>query len=93
MIEVARVVPSAGTTFGGMATSVKSGIGIELNVQRIAPSDSVPLSATIRETAKLSTNNSNRTLLSVGERLTDFPNIPNKLRQGHDGKMVPRPLS
>ena len=93
MIDVARVVPSAGTTLGGMATSVKSGIGIELNVQRIAPSDSVPCSDTIKENAKLSTNNSNRTLLSVGERLIDFPNIPNKLRQGHDGKMVPRPLS
>ena len=93
MIDVARVVPSAGTTLGGMATSVKSGIGIELNVQRIAPSDSVPCSDTIRENAKLSTNNSNRTLLSVGGRLIDFPNIPNKLRQGHDGKMVPRPLS
>jgi len=75
-----------------LAPTVKSGIGIELNVQGVAPSDSVPCSDTIRETAKLSTNNSNRTLLLLGERLTDFPNIPSKLRQRHDGKTVRRPF-
>ena len=72
---------------------MKSGIGTELNVQGVALCDSVSCSTANREVAKLSTNNSNRTLLSVGERLTDFPNIPNKLQPRHDGKTVPRPFS
>ena len=76
-----------------MAPTVKSGIGTELNVQGVALCDSVSCSTANREAAKLSTNNSNRTLLSVGERLTDFLNIPNKLRERHGGKTVLRSFS
>ena len=40
MVDVAGVVPSAGTILGCVAPSVKSGIGIELNVQGFVAFDS-----------------------------------------------------
>ena len=87
MVDVAEVVPSAGTTFGRVAPMVKSEREFELNVECEAESDSEFCMANIGLAVMLSRTTGNRILLMSRERLAIFSDSGSKLRQMYGGKI------
>jgi hypothetical protein len=80
IVEMAGVVPSAGTVLGRVAPIVKSATGVELNAQRDDACDSGLCGDNSGCTVKLNTNSSKRILLLNGRQIGEFPNGLDKLR-------------
>jgi hypothetical protein len=87
MVVVAEVVPSAGTTFGRVAPTVKSETEFELNVECEAESDSAFCTANTGLAVMLSKTTVNRILLIGSERLAIFSDSRNKLGQKDGGRI------
>ena len=81
MVDVAKVVPSAGTTFGRVAPMVKSGTGFELNVECEAGFDSMVCMTNIGLAIMPTTSTGSRMLLLRVEPLAIFLRSDNKLHQ------------
>jgi hypothetical protein len=88
MVDVAEVVPSAGTTFGRVAPMVKSETEFELSVECEAESNSAFCMANIGPAVMLSKTTGKRILLLSSERIAMFSNSGKKLRQMYGGKVV-----
>jgi len=70
MVDVAKVVPSAGTTFGRVAPRIKSDTGFELNVECEAEADSTLCIANTWLAVIPTKSASNRILILSTNRLT-----------------------
>ncbi|SRR6266571_4503837 len=87
IVDVARVVPSAGTTLGRVAVIVKSGLGIGVNVEEGVRGDSAACGVVCGYATKQSNSTSNRILLLNGKRLRKSPDSSDISRPMKHGKV------